>query len=522
MTSKSVFGIVLGSLFISGISGFELTKYQEFPGLACNTTIGGATSGLKVTSCLVKVHHDQCRAVQTTPDCQCCATVRADNSTSVYAPADAEFTCTYCEVLNPSNSDAQVCAAGTSLLVRSCFIAGVFNAIITGVFNAIIAGVFNAIIASLTPVSALAQVARLLSVPLPNGEVFGHGAPPPPIMKCPRCHSGDILLRSKPLNGQAGVRRFYASCSRFPECRAAMWMPLYDVLDAKVSPDKCTRCPSSPHLLEMDFRPGAFPLLPVHLKACLGGCDSNFMEQLGIHPIRPDGGNYQGTGSSVRPPPPRNPQASTTRPPPRNPQAPTTRPVAAAFPLRRSLPAQPPATAAPRSTSDGAIVCNCNKDAPLITVRKEGPNKGKVKRSVRKEGPNKGKVKRSVRKKDRTKPTHRPLTEGGANAATRTGPPAPSMVNNGTEKCACGLDAVRRTVLREGLNQGREFFVCPKPREEQCNFFAWADGPSVTDGNGRGGGRTAPRGRGTGTTKAPKRCGICKETGHTARTCPQK
>lgn len=32
-------------------------------------------------------------------------------------------------------------------------------------------------------------------------------------------------------------------------------------------------------------------------------------------------------------------------------------------------------------------------------------------------------------------------------------------------------------VQKDGPNKGRKFFACPRPRGEQCNFFAWADRP---------------------------------------------
>ncbi|CAG0903991.1 unnamed protein product [Cyprideis torosa] len=79
--------IVVICLWISGLLGVEITKYQKFPGFACNSTVGKAAVGLKVTRCLVKAHRNQCWAVQTTPDCQCCDTVKTDNSTFLYAPA---------------------------------------------------------------------------------------------------------------------------------------------------------------------------------------------------------------------------------------------------------------------------------------------------------------------------------------------------------------------------------------------------------------------------------------------------
>ena len=33
----------------------------------------------------------------------------------------------------------------------------------------------------------------------------------------------------------------------------------------------------------------------------------------------------------------------------------------------------------------------------------------------------------------------------------------------------------RLTVQKEGPNKGRHFYGCPKPREQGCGFFQWAD-----------------------------------------------
>lgn len=40
-------------------------------------------------------------------------------------------------------------------------------------------------------------------------------------------------------------------------------------------------------------------------------------------------------------------------------------------------------------------------------------------------------------------------------------------------KCECGQPATLLT-CRQGPNQGRTFYKCPKPQDQQCNFFAWA------------------------------------------------
>ena len=47
-----------------------------------------------------------------------------------------------------------------------------------------------------------------------------------------------------------------------------------------------------------------------------------------------------------------------------------------------------------------------------------------------------------------------------------------------------------RTVAKEDLNTCRQFYCCPKPREEQCGFFQWAD---ELEG-GKGGGYNRRRG----------------------------
>ena len=33
----------------------------------------------------------------------------------------------------------------------------------------------------------------------------------------------------------------------------------------------------------------------------------------------------------------------------------------------------------------------------------------------------------------------------------------------------------RRTVQKEGNDKGRDFYMCARPRDEQCNYFQWAD-----------------------------------------------
>lgn len=53
-----------------------------------------------------------------------------------------------------------------------------------------------------------------------------------------------------------------------------------------------------------------------------------------------------------------------------------------------------------------------------------------------------------------------------------------------------GEEAILRTVMKDGPNKGRKFYVCPRGKgekndpEAQCNFFLWKDGKTATVKNG--------------------------------------
>lgn len=113
-------------------------------------------------------------------------------------------------------------------------------------------------------------------------------------------------------------------------------------------------------------------------------------------------------------------------------------------------------------------------------------------------------------------------------------------LNNDQVCCQCGNAAKLLTVTRETANKGRQFYGCPKPisATDRCTFFLWADdqpmpaaGPPSTQFNNRNNrqnnnGQMNNPYRARAVNNQPnsagqRKCGLCKQTGHTRRNCPQ-
>lgn len=184
--------------------------------------------------------------------------------------------------------------------------------------------------------------------------------------------------------------------------------------------------------------------------------------------------------------------------------------------------------------SDSVIVCQCNESAILLTVRKEGPNTG---RQFYKCGKPQGTgceffVWADASTSSSSGPGSNPNSRGGGGETNfrQPNPPRRQQDDNSETCCECGEPAKLLTVHKEGPNQGRQFYVCDKPREAQCKFFLWSDeaGPSGGGGFAQdsrerfGGGGSRGRGRGRGRGRAEsssneprkaRKCGNCGQEG---------
>lgn len=190
------------------------------------------------------------------------------------------------------------------------------------------------------------------------------------------------------------------------------------------------------------------------------------------------------------------------------------------------------------------IMCNCHEIAIQLTVKKEGPNKGRLfYKCAKPQGSGCNFFlwgSDSVESRDNVANEHSSWTSSfdrnndNAGHSSRAGTSNNNWGNPSTNDvmCQCNEPARKLTVHKDGPNKGRQFYGCPKGMNSTCKFFKWADDDDVDHENMDWNTSTA---RGRGNTahnrhNAPKRprptggkrkCGNCGMEGHTKRKCPE-
>ncbi|XP_054616121.1 DNA topoisomerase 3-alpha isoform X2 [Dunckerocampus dactyliophorus] len=347
---------------------------------------------------------------------------------------------------------------------------------------------------------------------------------PLPVRKCPHCGRDMVLKKKREGNSK------YLSCVGFPACKTAVWFP-DTVLEVSRDDSICSTCQPRPiHMLKLKFRRGSLPaMMPLEFVGCIGGCDETLREVLDLKYLMSGGGSG---GEDPRP--------RTTGPAP--PREPSSNPTPSAPLSALSWPPQPRPPPGGSSinaeNNSDVIVCNCGQDAILLTVRKDGPNQGRQfykcnsgtchfflwADQPRQQGAQQGQGPAPPPLSRLSEPP-RPSqgfrnTAGGGGGRPERG--AGGLV------CNCNEAAVTRTVLKDGPNKGRMFHVCGKPRDQQCNFFQWADENAPPQGavavGGFNGGKKGRKitGDKPPAAKKPRSCGICHMPGHTRVSCPQR
>ncbi|RLU22556.1 hypothetical protein DMN91_004834 [Ooceraea biroi] len=185
--------------------------------------------------------------------------------------------------------------------------------------------------------------------------------------------------------------------------------------------------------------------------------------------------------------------------------------------------------------NDAEVMCNCHETAIQLTVRKEGPNKGRLfykcakpqgtgcdfflwaTDSVEPRGNTTSDDSSWTSSVNRNHGSAGSLPRGGGASNNDWGNASTSSVT-----CHCDQPARKLTVQKDGPNKGRQFYGCPKGMNSTCNFFKWADEDDAdnenTDWSNSAAARRGNQTRNRGGGSAPKRprlagggrkCGIC-------------
>ncbi|ESO84773.1 hypothetical protein LOTGIDRAFT_168441, partial [Lottia gigantea] len=361
---------------------------------------------------------------------------------------------------------------------------------------------------------------------------------------------------------------YFVGCMGYPDCKNVIWLPDF-ILEASVEESVCDKC-TNVNKMKFKYKRGSVPpMIQVEDSICIGGCDEMVNEVFNISKFINQGAN---NGGNSRPPtqnsrtqnnrhhnnqntvPYQNNRPHQTTVPFQNNRSQNTVPhqnnkLQNTMPYQNNRPqnqngdypvqnGRAPLNNRDNSFNNGrddcntgstTIVCNCGEDGLLLTVRKDGPNQG---RQFYKCSKPQGTGCNFFLWADENNPnnnssnnfTHR--NDGNINQTSFN-----RQVNNTDNvQCNCNVEARSLVVQKEGPNKGKSFYGCPKPRNEGCGFFQWADQPPGNGGGGTGwtnNGSTYKNkqqggaGPQDGATKKRK-CGICHVEGHTRKTCPQR
>ncbi|XP_062444554.1 DNA topoisomerase 3-alpha isoform X2 [Rhea pennata] len=370
-------------------------------------------------------------------------------------------------------------------------------------------------------------------------------AMPVSIRKCPQCNN-DMVLKTRKNGG------FYLSCMGYPACKTAVWFPDF-VLDVAKDESVCAVCKPHPvHRLKFKFKRGSVPpMMPLEFVGCIGGCDEMLRELLDLKYLHrssqpvcsasQQANHLQANHSFNRGAGGENRQVRRT----------TNLASGRLLPLGSTRETRPAPSAAP-GDGNNAVMCNCGNEAVLLTVRKEGPNKGRqfYKCSASTCNFFLWADQQSEDRGNTALPSSVPSQPFGGRGQTGFQNPgggegrglelfgsnSSNSGGGGSTVCKCDQPAITRTVQKDGPNKGRQFHTCSKPRDQQCGFFQWADenmvpgafGDSLnhfgSSGYSRELGSKAKRPSNlssAATAKKPRTCSICHQPGHTRKTCPQ-
>ncbi|GBM94073.1 DNA topoisomerase 3-alpha [Araneus ventricosus] len=342
-----------------------------------------------------------------------------------------------------------------------------------------------------------------------------------PVMKCPKCQSGDIVIRVKKDN-----KGFFLSCMSYPNCNAVMWLP--DSLEQiSLTEEECSYChPRAIKKVKLKFKAGTLmPFYPDEFVSCLGGCEPDLLEMMGCHPINPsrNSNSNSSTGSSSRNASSDSGYESTSH-------------------------------ASSRSNSHFSSGFSTSSRSQSVSnnafSRSNGhPLSGSSLPSRSQFASNSAFMGSSASNSRQTSSSQVPRNPFRPVPASNNRPAS----SNDDIVCNCGKKAIVLVVRKDGPTKGRQFYKCPEMSDStKCNFFLWKDEENSAEPQNTFSGvqdnftsRFQPSSaqnenlenetlcrcnlpakfrRSANSDDGPpskRKCGICSQPGHNRKKCPQ-
>lgn len=386
------------------------------------------------------------------------------------------------------------------------------------------------------------------------------------LFNCPKCHDQSMIIKQKKDNTGS-----YISCMGFPECKNAIWLP-DDVKEITASEEFCRICSPTNRKVNIKFKfirtlaimnETAYSKINDNVYTTCLVCDSGLRNFLSIKADSVkvlgavvDIGSSRVVNGSSR-------GNSTSAAPSRTNTAPGAR--ANAAPVARANPAPVVPRNSPNNTRNfgtnsgstnsggtssqqrrgwygnddddntpgagGIVASNNNKNSGSTGWNSAANNNSNNSGSGWNSGANTNSGWNS-NVGSTTWTTANPSSSSGWNndQSSTTNQRKRKPNNAGTAQSDITMDcekcqrpAKKLTVVKEGPNKGRPFFTCPNG----CSFFKWGDEnlpPQRTTFSTSSTSISNAGPSNSSTTNAPARrkCGVCRQEGHTKNKCPSR
>ncbi|CAK9834424.1 DNA topoisomerase 3-alpha [Anthophora retusa] len=397
------------------------------------------------------------------------------------------------------------------------------------------------------------------------------------IFKCPKCGL-DMTLKDR----KQGIGKFIG-CMGYPACTNAIWFP-QTIESVEILNEVCSQCPGNMHKLKFKLARNALPFYGTDYVTCIGGCDTMFNEFLNIRSdsVRTQ---TQTNDTGYRSMSDGTPSNTVLNPPLiRDNYASSSSNVGNKTNLRGSnvsigvvrnqgssrnntngsrnkgnvkerndlkndtnyadsvinelrLPRNEENRIWGNIDNDNTITCRCNENAVQLTVRKDGPNHGRLfYKCAKSQGTDcdfflwasENEHQIQIQPRRETNQTLTANTSAVSSLRINDNRGA-STSSNSDVKCHCNEMAKQKIVQKDGPNKGRPFYCCPKSMNESCKFFQWAGESNENSCNDSFGGKGKKISRQKNENSQKKsrvftgkrKCGICGIEGHTRKTCPE-